>query len=112
MRGFLIGAMTIALFGCVGPFSEDFESLYPDVKAARDDDAFGRGWLPEIIPDDSIEIREVHNIDTNLTWGCFVVPNGTEEVREKLKALGPAHRRVPSVMVHEVECAPLTGEKT
>jgi hypothetical protein len=39
----LVVAMTVALSGCVGPFSEDFESQYPDVNAARADDAFGRG---------------------------------------------------------------------
>src|SRR5882724_8330179 len=84
-RGFLISAITIALFGCVGPFSEDFESQYSDMNAARADGAFNRGWLPEIVPDDSIDIREMHNIDTNKTWGCFVIPSGTEEVRRKLK---------------------------
>jgi hypothetical protein len=50
MRAFLVVAMTVALSGCVGPFSEDFESQYPNVNAAKADDAFGRGWLPEIIP--------------------------------------------------------------
>jgi hypothetical protein len=88
MRGFMIGLITTALLGCVGPFSEDFESQYPDVNAARADGAFDRGWLPKIVPDDSIDIREMHNIDTNITWGCFVIPSGTEEVRRKLKSLG------------------------
>ena len=95
MKGFLVGAVTIAFLGCVGPFSEDFESQYSDVKAARADDAFGRGWLPEIIPDDSIEIREMHNIDTNLTWGCFASPSGTEKVREKLKGFGASQSQGP-----------------
>jgi hypothetical protein len=49
MRGFLMGAMMLALLGCVGPFSEDFESRYSDVNAARADGAFNRGWLPEIV---------------------------------------------------------------
>jgi hypothetical protein len=88
MRGFLIGAISIAVLGCVGPFSEDFELQYSDVNAARADGAFDRGWLPEIVPDDSIDIREMHNIDTNITWGCFVIPSGTEEVSRKLKRLG------------------------
>ena len=95
MRGFLIGAITIAIFGCVGPFSEDFESQYPDVKAARAAGAFQRGWLPEIVADDSIAIREMHNIDTNLTWGCFVSPSGTEKIREKLKGLGASRSPGP-----------------
>jgi len=92
-RRFLIGAIAVTFLGCVGPFSEDFESQYPDVNAARADGAFDRGWLPEIIPDDSIDIREMHNISSSVTWGCFVVPSGTEEVRRKLKSLGAG--RVP-----------------
>ena len=95
MRGLFIGVLTVALLGCVGPFSEDFESQYPDVDAARADDAFGRGWLPEITPDDSIAIREMHNIDTNLTWGCFVSPSGTEKVRKKLKGLKASQSQGP-----------------
>jgi hypothetical protein len=87
--------MAIALFGCVGPFSEDFESRYSDVNTARTDGAFNRGWLPEIVPDDSIDIREIHYIDTNLTWGCFVIPSGTEEVRRKLKRLGASRAPGP-----------------
>jgi len=65
------------------------------MNAARADGAFNRGWLPEIVPDDSIDIREMHNIDTNKTWGCFVIPSGTEEVRRKLKRLGASRASGP-----------------
>jgi hypothetical protein len=41
MTRFLIGAITVAFLGCVGPFSEDFESQYSDVNAARADDSWG-----------------------------------------------------------------------
>jgi hypothetical protein len=92
---FLIAAIGMSVFGCIGPFSEDFESQYPDVNTARADGAFYRGWLPEIVPDDSTDIREVHNIDSNVTWGCFVIPSGTEEVRRKLKRLGATQMEGP-----------------
>lgn len=90
-----MGVIGIAFLGCIGPFSEDFESQYSDMNAARTDGAFDRGWLPEIIPNDSISIREMHNIDTNLTWGCFVIPSGTEKVREKLQGLGASRSQGP-----------------
>jgi hypothetical protein len=90
-----MSAMMVALLGCVGRFSEDFESQYPDVNAARADGAFDRRWLPEIVPEDSIDIREMHNISSNVTWGCFVVPSGTEEVRRKLNSLGASRVRGP-----------------
>ena len=37
----------------------------------------------------------MHNIDTNLTWGCFVSPSGTEKVREKLNGLGASRSQGP-----------------
>jgi hypothetical protein len=95
LRQLLIGAITVAFLGCIGPFSEDLESHYSDVNAARADGAFGRGWLLEIVPDDSIDIREMHNIDTNLTWGCFFTPSSTEEVRKKLRTLGASRAQGP-----------------
>jgi hypothetical protein len=63
--------LVFAVSSCVGPLSEDFESHYQGVAAARADGAFTRGWLPAIVPPDATEISEFHNIDTNRTWACF-----------------------------------------
>ena len=77
--------ITVSTWGCVGPFSEDLESHYANVAAARDDGAFLRGWLPEIVPDEATDIREVHNIDSNRTWACFGIPQGAATVRARLE---------------------------
>ena len=75
-------------FGCVGPFSETRESHYADVAAARQDGAFTRGWLPEVVPPEAKDIWEQHRVDSIRTWACFVVPQGSEAVRPLLKDLG------------------------
>ena len=88
--GFLL---SIACVGCIGPFSENIEREYPNTKAAK---AADRGWIPEILPDDATGIREVHNIDSNRTWGCFTTRE-LGAVRSKLSLLkanrtaGPIH---------------------
>jgi hypothetical protein len=48
------------------------EREYEDVAAARAAGAVGEAaWVPNILPDDAWAIHEVHDIDTNDTWGCF-----------------------------------------
>mgnify|MGYP001567321486 CR=1 FL=1 len=58
--------------GCIGPFTEMFEKRYENKKEADAVGAIGWGhWIPAVIPGDASDIREVHDIDTNDTWGCF-----------------------------------------
>jgi hypothetical protein len=66
-----VAALAVAFLGCacVGPFSEMPERSYPNTTAAKAADP--SGWIPPILTDDATSIREVHDIDTNETWGCF-----------------------------------------
>jgi hypothetical protein len=62
--------VAVALTGaCVGPFSELQERPYPNTNAARAGDP--SGWIPEILPNDATSIREVHEVGSSQTWGCF-----------------------------------------
>lgn len=71
-RHLILGVSASVALGCVGPFSEMIEHDYRDAKAAREARAVGEGhWIPDILPPDATNIHEVHNIDMNLTWGCF-----------------------------------------
>jgi hypothetical protein len=82
-------ATALALSACVGPFSENTEHHYPNLAAARAADAIGEHrWIPAILPDEATAIREVHNIDTNLTWGCFMTRDmrGVRELLAKQNA--------------------------
>lgn len=94
-RRLLVTGLFIFGWGCVGPLSEDSETHYAGVAAARADGAFARGWLPEILPDDATDIWEFHNIDTNLTWACFNTPHGPGVVRTLLAQRGAARTSGP-----------------
>ena len=44
---------------------------YRTVQAARDDELFGRGWLPDILPPSARNIRVSNDLDLNLSEGEF-----------------------------------------
>ena len=75
--------LPVAIYGCIGPLSEKPERQYATAEEARADGALERGWIPEILPRDAHAIREVHDIATNLTWGCFSTEH-VEDVRALL----------------------------
>lgn len=54
------------------------ETRYADMRAAGDDGAVGRGWLPRFIPDSAFQIIERHNRKTNQIWLSFEIPKGDE----------------------------------
>ena len=63
------------------------ERKYADTKAAKAACAFVEGgWIPDIVPDDAVDIHEVHDLDVNLTWGCFKTQN-LAAVRRDLSGL-------------------------
>src|SRR4029079_8888994 len=78
--------LPIALAGCIGRLSEKPEHQYASTADARADGALERGWIPMILPSDAHAIREVHDVDTNRTWGCFSTVE-VEEVRALLARL-------------------------
>jgi hypothetical protein len=96
MRRSLLHVASAALcVGCIGPFSEMIEHEYASTKAARAAGALDDGaWIPEIVPDDAVVIHEVHDIDTNATWGCFTTQN-LGAVRGRLSVLNAAVTRGP-----------------
>jgi len=61
---------------------------FATVQAARADGAFVRGWFPPIVPENSIEIWEFHDLDNSATWACFRVPDGPAATEAMLTASG------------------------
>jgi len=56
---------------------------------ARRAGATDRGWLPDVLPDSSTNIREVHNTDTNETWCSFELTEAeTAELLARMSLLG------------------------
>jgi hypothetical protein len=44
---------------------------YANIAEARADEIFGRGWLPDILPPSSHDIKTSSNLDINTSWGEF-----------------------------------------
>ena len=90
-RGALGLLLSLASVACIGPLSENVEHEYPNAKVAK---ATDHGWIPAILSEDAASIREVHNIDSNRTWGCFTTRElGT--VRTALSTLGATRTAGP-----------------
>ncbi|MEW6761621.1 MAG: hypothetical protein AB1437_12410 [Pseudomonadota bacterium] len=51
--------------------SDVVKSRYATLQAARDDRLFERGWLPDILPPSSRDIRTAHHLDLNAASGDF-----------------------------------------
>jgi hypothetical protein len=53
-------------------FSGDIvTSRYPNLEAARTDQLFERGWLPDILPSTTQEIETTNNLDLSTSEGRF-----------------------------------------
>lgn len=48
-------------------------SNYATLQDARDDSLFGRGWLPDILPESTVSIRTSNDLDINTSEGEFTV---------------------------------------
>ena len=53
-------------------------SKYENLDEARADGAMGRGWIPDWLPENAIDIHEHHDLDTNVRAISFSVDQ-TEE---------------------------------
>lgn len=62
--------LVVLLVGC-----ERGSSNYATLTDAVADGAVARGWVPPYLSDSASEIREVHDLDTNETWGEFRYAN-------------------------------------
>ena len=67
---------------------------YSTLRAARDDRLFERGWLPDILPESSVDIVTCNELDLNLSEGSFTfeVEDGAEFYSLLEKGLPPSTR--------------------
>lgn len=85
--------VAICLFGC----AEKREVRYADAGEARRESALAEGWIPDLVPDDALDIREIHSVDSNQGWGCFKTKTagGLQHVRDRLQLLGAKRVALP-----------------
>lgn len=63
----LIGGIAVLVF-----LPDDVVTTkYASVTAARKDELFGRGWLPDVLPPSARDIRVSNNLDLNTSEGEF-----------------------------------------
>jgi hypothetical protein len=87
--------VTCTLVSCGGDLRE---SAYPSLADARRDGSIDRGWIPDILPESSQNIRELHEVSGGKTWCTFdFTPSDWESFRKNLKpgAAGSVSRISP-----------------
>jgi hypothetical protein len=69
--GLMLASFLAAAAAMLVALDDDLSVHYATSAEARADDAFGRGWLPRVLPDSAFDIDERHNLDTNRGHGTF-----------------------------------------
>ncbi len=60
--------LSVLMFSACNENPESYYSNYQDLKASG---YLAKGWIPEILPECSYDIREIHNMDNNHIFGTF-----------------------------------------
>ena len=74
MRRFIPILFLLVIGGCL---NDVLDESYSDMNEAIKDGAIDRGWIPEWIPKTAINIKELHNLDTNQSALAFDIPSQT-----------------------------------
>jgi len=64
-----IPALAVLVASLCGCFGDVLSSSHATRAEAAD--TIGRGWVPSILPESATDIRESHNLDTNVGHGTF-----------------------------------------
>lgn len=101
--GLLVSEILVA--GC----SDREASSFATLKEARASQAMARGWIPGNLPESAVDLREVHDVDTNEVWGTFSF--GTSDHGSAIKLLDPSKINGRTVRSPSVDWWPrvLTG---
>lgn len=86
----------IVTCGLVSCENDRREAYYSSLADARRDGAIDRGWIPEILPESSSNIHELHEVSGGRTWCAFdFAQTDWETFQGKLKqqnAVAPVSR--------------------
>lgn len=82
IRTFLLSLIVALVCSC----SDQVSSHYSTFSEAREDRLFERGWLPDILPQDTTHISVTNDLDLNTSNGQFHIPQGAlSRFKEKLQ---------------------------
>jgi hypothetical protein len=83
----IITMLCVASMTAASACSDTFEKTYSSLAEAESDDAVTRGWIPDFVPRNAHNIRDIHNIDTNeQTLTFFIEPATVPEFLHDLAA--------------------------
>lgn len=81
----LLAAITCLVYRCVDTFDAVVTTEYQSLADANEDQLFGRGWLPDILPNSTHNIIVTNNLDINTSVGSFELnPNDLLSFKENL----------------------------
>lgn len=74
MRAVVMAAVVaLALTGCA---RERYSTSYDDFISARQQDAVDRGWIPDVLPEEATDLKEVHVPGEDLAVVRATLPGG------------------------------------
>ena len=92
MRHILAAGWVLLLSACM---LDTVTSRYANLEEARADRLFERGWLPDVLPPSTTQIRTSNELDLNLSEGEFSFNPGERELLfTKLSAGAPPDSRL------------------
>lgn len=68
----ILAALTMTAAAC----SDTYDTTYATYAEAQRDGAIVRGWIPDFVPHNARNIRDVHNLDTNEQTLIFYIEPG------------------------------------
>ena len=88
IRTATLAILVTAILGCVGDVLSSSHSTRADAA-----ETINRGWIPAVLPESATDIRESHNLDTNVGHGTFAF--GAVDAASFKARLVPAHAGHP-----------------
>ena len=90
MKAFALFLGAVLLSGC-DYLSPTVNDHYATLADARADELFDRGWLPDVLPESTVDIRTSNNLDLNYSVGEFsFAPSDAPKLFGRLSAGAPA----------------------
>ncbi|MFC3814937.1 hypothetical protein [Lysobacter sp. GCM10012299] len=75
MRFAIVSVVCVWLTACA---LETLDTHFSTAKEAIDAGMVEKGWIPNWIPQDATDLREVHNLDSNVSELSFAMPSGSQ----------------------------------
>lgn len=76
MKLLVLVSILMMVIGC----SEDITTKYSTYEEAKKDGLFQRGWLPDILPTSTIDIKITSDPDKNSSFGEFFIGHSSLDV--------------------------------